>query len=509
MTRELIRFAEYTRTSGKKNQNPVNSYEYQHKANVQRIDGTGSIVVHYGDVDTGRNWNRDEFQQLLYDAIDHEGRSFDAVIVYDWDRFARWPADQEDAVRFLNSHGVQVLVAVSSISPTDRAATMDRRIRGIIDSEYIEELIRKVKDGMTTAALDGHYLGGQYRYGTMPVKYFKEDGTLDYVKIVKNPETAPVVELIFTLYDQGYSYRAIAERLNELGIDSPSYYYWKKFKPNKPPTRENVWVASTIRSMILNPGYTGFIVWGKQRKVVSFDDPTNIKDFRKYEVWNDEQDWVWSKQPSGEGFISHEKYQDIAEGFRARKMPNSNGAKQSAHPKTLLGMIRCLSCGNAMQPSVNNSRPHYRCRLRDKTGSAGCERIGHPRTIYIREDKVLPAIEEWFCQNIFSEDKLLRLHERFQAAKDPEMERRQEEAVRLERQLSDMDQAERRYKEAIAGGIDPVRVKQWIREDTQKRKDIQDRIAELRQPVNESLDLVEILRVIPDLSEQLLSAPRT
>jgi site-specific DNA recombinase len=507
MTDTQIRYAEYARTSTDNRQNPANSYDYQHTANVGRIEGTGVITVTYRDIETGQEWARDDFQRMLNDAMDHEGRAFDAVIVYDWDRFARWPADQEDAVRFLSSHGVQVFVAVSSISPTDRAATMDRRVRGIMDTVYIEELIRKVKDGMASSTRNNHHVGGRYLYGFMPDKYFKEDGSLDYVILVRNPETAPYVDLIFDLYDKGHSYREIAEKLNRDGVDSPSYYYWKKFRPDKPPSRENKWVATSVRAIIKNPRYSGFSVWGKQRKVRVFEDPLNIKESRKYEVWTDEEDWIWATESSGEGYISIDKYQDIASGFRARKIPVADSLKRSPHPKTLLGMVRCLSCGNAMQPSLNNSRPHYRCRLRDKGGNAGPENNGHPRTVYVREDKILPAIEDWFIKNIFSEDRLLILQDRFDTVGDPELRRREEEALRLEKQLTKLDMAEERYKAAIAEGIDPGRVRQWIREDAQTRKDIVRRVAELRKPVNDVHELADILKEIPDLSQQLLSAP--
>jgi hypothetical protein len=144
--------------------------------------------------------------------------------------------------------------------------------------------------------------------------------------------------------------------------------------------------------------------------------------------------------------------------------------------------------------------------MRDKSGTGACNRNGHPKTVYVREDRMLPAIEQWFIENIFNTDKLVRLQDRFNSATGPDTERREREAASLERELTKLDLAETRYKEAIASGIDPGRVREWIREDAKKRADLQNRIAELRKPTNDYQGLEDILAKIPDLSEQLLSA---
>lgn len=72
----------------------------------------------------------------------------------------------------------------------------------------------------------------------MPLGYRKNgDGELE-----PDPETAPIVQRIFQLRDEGESLRSIAERLNNDDVDTKSGGQWH---------------ASTVKYVLDNPKYEG------------------------------------------------------------------------------------------------------------------------------------------------------------------------------------------------------------------------------------------------------------
>jgi len=49
-----------------------------------------------------------------------------------------------------------------------------------------------------------------------------------------------------------------------------------------------------------------------------------------------------------------------------------------------------------MQGSWNGGKAHYRCRYPSAYGLAN--RVDHPRSVYVREDAVLPRLDAWFAR---------------------------------------------------------------------------------------------------------------
>lgn len=47
-----------------------------------------------------------------------------------------------------------------------------------------------------------------------------------------------------------------------------------------------------------------------------------------------------------------------------------------------------------MQGTWNNGRPHYRCNASGQPGGQGqATDDGHPRSLYVREDRILPPLD--------------------------------------------------------------------------------------------------------------------
>jgi site-specific DNA recombinase len=77
-----------------------------------------------------------------------------------------------------------------------------------------------------------------------------------------DPATAPIVRRIYAEFLQGAGYLAIAERLNADQLPSPSGY-----DPGRNPHRQGIgWTKHTVRAILVNPRYTGYQVWNRQRR---------------------------------------------------------------------------------------------------------------------------------------------------------------------------------------------------------------------------------------------------
>jgi site-specific DNA recombinase len=58
--------------------------------------------------------------------------------------------------------------------------------------------------------------------------------------------------------------------------------------------------------------------------------------------------------------------------------------------------MTCSLCGRRMQGSFNNGRPHYRCKLAAEYALAN--KVDHPKTVYVREDRIETAIDAWLAE---------------------------------------------------------------------------------------------------------------
>ncbi len=112
-----------------------------------------------------------------------------------------------------------------------------------------------------------------------------------------------------------------------------------------------------------------------------------------------------------------------------------------------------------MQGSWNHGEPYYRCKFPAEYAVAANR---HPRTVYLREAAVVPALDHWLA-TVFDPAHLDATCEALAAASAPdEAADARQEAAR--RRLDDCNARLRRYRAALEAGADPIVVAGWIRE---------------------------------------------
>ncbi|MBO5322372.1 MAG: recombinase family protein [Clostridia bacterium] len=164
-------------------------------------------IVHvYADrAQTGRNDNREQFQQMLSDAAKH---AFDALIVWKTDRIGRNKEEIALNKYHLKKNGVKIYYVAEAIPDTPEGIILESVIEGMA-AYYSEQLSQNVRRGMRASAMKAQCTGG-----TRPLGYTTDENK----KFIIDPKHAPTVKLVFDLYAQGKTVTEIVNELNARGL---------------------------------------------------------------------------------------------------------------------------------------------------------------------------------------------------------------------------------------------------------------------------------------------------
>ena len=150
--------------------------------------------------------DRPDFQRMIKDS---GKKIFDVVLVWKLDRFAR---NRFDAVNYkyqLEKNGVHLVSAMEPISQGPEGIMVESMLIGMAEY-YSAELALKVARGERENALQCKYNGGVVPLG---FTIGKED-RLYHI----DPETAPIVQEIFTRYADGATMKEVMQYLVESGF---------------------------------------------------------------------------------------------------------------------------------------------------------------------------------------------------------------------------------------------------------------------------------------------------
>lgn len=135
-------------------------------------------------------------------------------------------------------------------------------------------------------------------------------------------------------------------------------------------------------------------------------------------------------------------------------------ARRDARPAvtSCTASSRCGICGRKMQGNWNNGRPHYRCTFLSQY--AAKNKVDHPKTVYIREDHLLPHLDSWLSRK-FDPIALASTVRGLEEAAQPDPATRDEEAAQCE--IADCDAKLRQHRAALEAGADPVLITGWMK----------------------------------------------
>lgn len=137
------------------------------------------------------------------------------VIVYKLDRLSRNDKDRIEILDRLNKLGVVVL-KTAEINGTGAAGYLSDGINSVLAVHYSWELAEKTKRGMATSARNATSTGTTPPYG---YKWVDK-------KLVVDDTQAPIAQIIFIQYAEGYSKKQIADNLNNMGYVNKKGNEW-------------------------------------------------------------------------------------------------------------------------------------------------------------------------------------------------------------------------------------------------------------------------------------------
>jgi len=468
------RFAFYGRVSTEDQQDPKSSRNWQVARSRQLIEpGNGEIVEEFFDIGQSRSipWKRRPEAARLLDAISRPERGFEAVVIGEPQRAFY---GNQFGLTFPVFVHYQVALWVpeigGAIDPGSDAHDLVMSLYGGMSKGERNRIKTRVRAAMASqAAIEGRFLGGRPPYGYQladagphPNPGKAAVGQRLHV-LEPDAGTAPVVVRIFDEFIAGSGLYAIAEHLTRDGILSPSAN--DPARNRHRASSKGVWSKIAVRAILQNPRYTGYQVWNRQQRHEELLDVNDVALGHQTRMrWNDRGDWIWSENPTHQSIISLDRFTDAQAVFTGAKRAKVR-RERTKHTYLLSGHVHCAQCGRRMQGSWNHDRPYYRCKFPAEYAIA---KDKHPKTIYVREDSLTPAIDQWLAQ-LFDDNHIDGTCAALEAATGPDLAEHNRLAA-ARKKLKDCDNKLAKYRQALEAGTDPVIIGEWIEEVKLARK---------------------------------------
>ncbi|MFZ5904465.1 MAG: recombinase family protein [Chloroflexota bacterium] len=419
---------------------------------------------------SGATLDRPGFNALLTYIAQN---TIDAVIVYTADRLSRNVVDFLVIRDQWERANIELHFVDRGKSQNSFEGLLTDGIFALLAHGERLKIIQRTTDGRHNKAKSNKVV----MTGIPPYGYTRVGKAQDAIYQI-NEEEAEVVKLIFHWYVEGdgekgpLTLRAIANKLDELGISPPNYR--SKIAP--------YWYPNSVRVILTNPIYTGITYYGKLKT-------TNGK--RSARPMNE---WIRIEVPHL-AFIDPELYKQA----RARAERNRELASRNRKNQYLLtGHFRCGRCHKVMVGITRDPGTHpkylYRCSSSMKKGMK-CDNAR--KQVSMR--KIDELVWNWLCSFLTNEDVLEQSITTMIEKRDEELEPKQERLRTLENLLQKADTRIHRLIDELSqydGETILVAIREKIKEIENEKKMLLEEHGRL------SMEL-EVLELPPDFGDQI------
>lgn len=375
--------------------------------------------------------DREVLQAILQDAGNDE---FDILLAYMSDRIGR-QEEYSFYVAELNRLGIEVwTIKDGQLKTEEHVDKLLNYIRFWQNEGESKKTGMRVHDTMVEMVKNGKFVGGKAPYGYKLVLSgeISNHGRALH-KLVIVPDQADIVRKIYSYaVNQGMGFQKIAKKLNEEKIPAPILSEWKN---------------GTVRSILTNPIYMGYIAYGRR------------KDGHANSTRLDRSLWIYSKEQKSEIVIvskeTWERAQEIREA-RKRQITVSRQAANALYMEqyhvpfstrgklALTGLVYCGYCGKRLKNTGYVNRWTSKRTGEEKVsyvGRYGCPGQCKPRGTYSQEylESIVFTTVENYLENLKKIDISKELEE---------MQRQQGKSI--EREIKDLEKEAKSLASDIA-----------------------------------------------------------
>ncbi len=308
---------------------------------------------------SGTNYDRPAFRQLIEDIQDGE---VSTLITKDLSRLGRNYLETGTYIEvFFPNHNVRYIAINDGVDSIDNAQMDITPFRNIINEMYAKDTSRKIK-----SALHARRMQGKYMATTAPFGYQKDEK--DHNHLVIDEVTAPVVELIFSIAEEGVGLHTICNRLRKAKVLKPSFYKKELFERFMDEEKMYDWDTAYVSQILHNPVYAG--------NLTVADKPTKTMRSKKRQyIPFAEREVIYGTH---EPIIEQNRWNNVQKILQSR--PPVIGESSSGYDNIFRGIIKCADCGSAMLAKVEQKRKRnnvldktfYCCTKYRKFGKEGC-----------------------------------------------------------------------------------------------------------------------------------------
>ena len=323
-------------------------------------NGFGNCQYYVDDGYSGTNSDRPAFQELLDDI--REGKVA-TVITKDQSRLGRNHIETGTYMEiFFPEHGVRY-IAINDGYDSNEQSQMDiAPFRNIINEMYAKDTSRKIKSALRTRKKSGKYISSGAPFG-----YQKDPA--DHNHLVIDPNTAPVVEYIYSMAEEGLGLHRIAKRLHDEKVLKPCYYKKEMFGRFIDDEKMYDWDSAYISQVLHSPVYAGHIIYeakptvsmkSKKRRYIPFEERAIVPN-------------------THEAIIPQDRWENVQRILYSRS--GCFMCDKTDYDNIFKGIVRCADCGRTMLVKVEHRRKRnsvldqtfYCCSTYRKYGAKACD----------------------------------------------------------------------------------------------------------------------------------------
>lgn len=340
--------------------------------------------IYIDDGYSGTTFDRPGFNRLINDI---ENKLVNMVITKDMSRLGRdYIKTGYYLEKYFPEHNIRYIAITDNIDTyLDNSNNDIAPFKAIMNDYYAKDISKKIKSSLRAKQKEGKWVGSRCPYG-----YDKDINNKNHLVI--NEEQAGIVRYIFDLCLNGLTCFKIANKLTLENIKTPAQYYNFNWKNNY---NMNIgkWHPKTIKDILTNRLYTGYLVQNRRSKV-------NYKI--KKVVYNKECDYIVVPN-THEAIIDKELFDRVQS-----LIPKNVGRNEKRENHLLDGLLYCGECNHRISVSPRRKIDnrcytvcnYYRTYLKQKVCTM------HSNNYDILEDKILELLKE-YCLKYMDKKSIL------------------------------------------------------------------------------------------------------